>query len=59
MSFEADRAVKRWIKQPGPGQFRGEGEWQEFEGTEADWEWYRTHDYLPIHEGEKPPEGDE
>ena len=26
--------MNRWIKQPGPGEFRGEGRWQPFEGTD-------------------------
>jgi len=51
--------MKRWIKWPGPGQMRGDGDWIEFDGSEEDWEWFSTHDYVPIHVGDKAPEGEE
>jgi hypothetical protein len=40
---------KRWIKVPGPGDFRGEGEWKTIEEAGcplADWEWNRETAYL-------------
>jgi hypothetical protein len=49
---------KRWIKVPGPGDFRGEGEWKTIEEAGcplADWEWNRETAYLPTHEGDTPP----
>lgn len=44
----------RWVLRPGPGQFRGQGRWEIFDGTDEDWEWLRTTLYLPTHEGDKP-----
>lgn len=46
----------RWIKQPGPGQMRGEGEWVEYLGTDDEWEWLRGTGFLPTAEGPKPEE---
>ena len=57
-----ERALTRWIKVPGPGQFRGEGEWKDIREAgcpDADWEWNRETGYLPTHEGELPPRGEE
>jgi hypothetical protein len=58
---------KRWIKIPGPGEFRGEGLWllepavRTFEGDwlkgDAAWDYCRSTGYLPTHEGDDPPEG--
>ena len=48
---------QKWIMVPGPGQFRGEGEWKriaEAGCSESDWEWNRQTGYLPTHEGMKP-----
>lgn len=44
----------RWVLRPGPGQFRGQGRWEAFDGTDEDWEWLRATLYLPTKEGEKP-----
>ncbi len=44
----------RWIRMPGPGQMRGEGEWVEYFGTDDEWEWLQGTGYLPTAEGEKP-----
>lgn len=46
--------LDRWIRQPGPGEMRGEGPWVRFTGTDDEWEWLRGTGYLPTHEGEKP-----
>ncbi len=48
----------RWIKQPGPGQMRGEGEWVEYLGSDDEWEWLRGTGFLPTAEGEKPVNGE-
>ena len=47
--------MNRWIKQPGPGEFRGEGQWQPFEGSDEEWEDLRGTGFLPTHEGEEKP----
>lgn len=50
--------MKRWIKLPSPGQFRGEGEWVDLRTTghdDEDWEYCQKTGYLPTHEGEEPP----
>lgn len=49
---------QKWIKVPGPGEFRGEGEWCKVEDvgcTEADWEHIQRTGWLPVYEGEAPP----
>lgn len=61
--------MKRWIKFPGPGQVRGEGEWREVDPKarypEEDvgrlspneyWEWCRESGYLPTAEQDEVPE---
>jgi hypothetical protein len=53
--------MRKWIKVPGPGQFRGEGTWQTIEEAGCallDWEWNRESHYLPTHEGAAPPDED-
>lgn len=40
----------RWIKLPGPGQWRGEGEWTPFDGTDAEWAEMRATCFLPTRE---------
>jgi hypothetical protein len=58
---EGEMATKRWVKVPGPGEFRGKGRWMELEKvvgmTEADWRFCAANGYLPTHEGEHPPQG--
>jgi len=44
----------RWVRQPGPGQIRGEGEWKHFEGDNAQWSIARA--WFPTHVGDAPPE---
>jgi hypothetical protein len=49
----------RWLKIPGPGEFRGEGNWWKIEDLKdcsvEDWEWNVETGYLPTHEGDEPP----
>lgn len=61
--------TRRWIKVPGPGEFRGQGLWlldpavKAFEGDwlsgDAAWNYCVKTGYLPTHEGDTPPEEDE
>lgn len=44
--------MKYWIKFPAPGQFRGEGEWQEV--TEQEFS-ACPDTWLPKHQGDSPP----
>lgn len=47
--------MTRWVKDPGPGQMRGEGDWIRFEGTDEDWKWLRDSKFLPTREqGDQP-----
>lgn len=52
-------APAKWLKRPGPGQFRGDGEWRRI-GDDADalgfWEHCKATGYLPTHEGDAPPD---
>lgn len=48
----------RWVRMPGPGQTRGEGQWVEHLGSDAEWEWLRGTGYLPTHEGERPQDSE-
>ena len=50
------RMTNRWIKMPGPGEFRGEGEWVEYLGPDEEWEWHRAVGMYPTAEGERPVE---
>jgi len=47
----------RWIKMPGPGQFRGEGTWMLLSEVDPDADWDQLKDgrWLPVHEGDEPP----
>jgi hypothetical protein len=50
--------MKKWIKFPKPGQFRGEGEWTDIEWTTwtlDDWEHNKLSNYLPWKEQEEKP----
>lgn len=38
----------RQVREPGPGQFRGEGEWVDFDGTDEDWGELVHTGYLPT-----------
>lgn len=50
----------RWVKYPNPGQFRGDGDWIPFTGTEDEWEYLLTTNYLPVKDqDEKPSDDDE
>lgn len=57
--MEGAGAMKRWVKMPGPGEFRGDGRWEQFEGDAASWSALRTTGYLPTHEGDAPPTPEE
>lgn len=48
----------KWYRYPGPGQFRGEGEWVKVVGAEAEknWQYYKDTGFLPTHEGDTHPE---
>lgn len=56
--------MKRWVKHPNLGQFRGEGDWHDFdvetahwpdEDRETVWEYYTATGYLPVQvEADKP-----
>jgi hypothetical protein len=46
---------ERWVRVPGPGQFRGEGEWQVWQDScLCDDDWSYCQHMFPTHEGEKP-----
>ena len=47
--------LKRWVRQPEPGQFRGEGEWVPFIGSDAAWRDLVTSRFVPTHEGDLSP----
>jgi hypothetical protein len=50
---------QKWIRMPGPGEMRGEGDWKRIEEVgcaEADWAWNVETKYLPTHQGPTPPE---
>jgi hypothetical protein len=50
--------VTKWVRIPGPGEFRGEGEWRtiaEARMTESEWQEVKDTGYLPVHEGDEPP----
>lgn len=52
---------RRWAKMPGPGQFRGEGEWTDVTETclPSEWERIRMTGYLPTRiQDEKPAPDD-
>lgn len=49
----------KWIKVPGAGQFRGEGQWHRIEEvscSEEDWRWNHETGYLPTAEQAEKPE---
>ena len=49
---------KKWIKVPGPGEFRGEGKWMLLEDTKYtifDWDYCVNNNYLPTAEQEEKP----
>jgi hypothetical protein len=54
--------MTRWIKIPGPGQFRSQGEWREVnEENKSEvqyWEYCRTSGWLPVHESDEKPDPD-
>ena len=52
--------MKKWIRIPGPGEFRGEGKWTEFDYNSNkrrrdEYDYYKETGYLPTHEGDTPP----
>lgn len=52
--------TKYWIRQPGPGQVRGEGEWVEARTIGIDRETFKAIEetgYLPTATGWYKPEG--
>lgn len=51
--------MRKWIRLPGPGQFRGEGDWVEIGESAEDLEAWRIHretGFLPTAEQEEKPE---
>lgn len=40
--------MTRFVRVPGPGEFRGEGTWQPFDGTDEEWNQLRSTGYLPV-----------
>lgn len=59
--------TKRWVKIPGPGEFRGEGEWKDYdkamedwgkspEDADREWEVVTSTGYLPTKTQEEKPE---
>lgn len=51
--------MKKWIKVPGPGDFRGEGVWKTIEEARCspdDWEYNRATGWLPTAEQKEKPE---
>lgn len=57
----------RWVKIPGPGDFRGEGEWEEFDeyckrrhmtsdAAEEYWDKLVLTNYLPTQQSHEKPE---
>lgn len=55
MNYLIERDLKRWVKIPSPGQFRGEGTWVAFDGSDVEWEYLHRSGFLPIHEGPTIP----
>ncbi len=57
--------MARWLKWPGPGEFRGEGEWKKIPEPEDDpeqfkyWAWCKETGYLPVREQDDEPGRDE
>lgn len=52
--------TNKWIKIPGPGQMRGEGNWY-LCGTKSsldNYEYCKRTGYMPTYEGERPPKDD-
>lgn len=51
--------MPKWIREPEPGQFRGEGDWRKVvESNPQDLEWFehcKRTSYLPTFEGNDPP----
>lgn len=50
--------MTKWVRYPGPGEFRGEGKWERIEDVGADeglWKVWQETGFLPTHEGDKPP----
>ena len=56
----SDNKQQRWVKVPGPGEFRGEGKWIKLDRytNEPDevWEEIKDGNWLPIHVGPTPPD---
>ena len=59
--------MKRWIKIPKPGEFRGEGKWEPFQSSpnnrhengkvmSDDEQFKAASRLLPVYEGEEPPQ---
>ena len=54
--------TQKWLKDPAPGQFRGEGEWRRVEDNGLDRNFYehcRRTGFLPVREQANQPEPDE
>lgn len=54
---DGELRVKKWIRQPGPGQVRGQGDWFEVVGDRmlADYDYCKETGYLPVAESEEMP----
>lgn len=59
--------MTRWVKVPGPGDFRGEGEWKDFmvsmkewghslDKADEEWEELQATKYLPTMESKEKPD---
>ena len=45
----------KWIRNPGPGEFRGKGVWVKTQPEDVYfWHFCQETGYLPTHEGSKP-----
>lgn len=54
---ETAAIIKYWIKIPGPGQIRGEGNWHLCTSDSAmqNYRYCKATGYMPTYEGEKSP----
>ena len=54
-----EKVMTKWIKWPAAGQYRGDGEWRSIDDikvSEAKWQEYKETGFLPVHEGDAPPD---
>lgn len=54
--------MTKWIKRPGPGQFRGEGQWEKIpehsSAAQDYWDYCKASGYLPTREQDTKPYDD-